>query len=70
MQKQKTALITGVSSGIGLAATRSLIKRGWRVYGSVRKQADSDQVQAELGAHFIPLIKGLKRGAKGAKGLI
>jgi NAD(P)-dependent dehydrogenase (short-subunit alcohol dehydrogenase family) len=37
----KTALITGVSTGIGRAAAEELLRRGWRVYGSVRKLADA-----------------------------
>ncbi|MFT7287273.1 MAG: NAD(P)-dependent dehydrogenase (short-subunit alcohol dehydrogenase family) [Halieaceae bacterium] len=52
----KTVVITGVSTGIGHAAAGILIRRGFRVFGSVRKQADGDRVKAELGEHFEPLI--------------
>jgi NAD(P)-dependent dehydrogenase (short-subunit alcohol dehydrogenase family) len=34
-----TVLLTGVSSGIGLATARYLLDRGWFVYGSIRKGA-------------------------------
>lgn len=34
----KNAVITGVSSGIGLATARSLAANGFKVYGSVRKR--------------------------------
>ncbi|MGR3562875.1 MAG: SDR family NAD(P)-dependent oxidoreductase [Heliomarina sp.] len=44
---QKTILITGCSSGIGLDAARTLRGRGWRVFASCRKQADCDALIAE-----------------------
>lgn len=50
------ALITGVSTGIGFDAARLLIERGYRVFGSVRKQTDADKVSQELGADFTPLL--------------
>jgi NAD(P)-dependent dehydrogenase (short-subunit alcohol dehydrogenase family) len=50
------ALITGVSTGIGFDAARLLIERGYRVFGSVRKQTDADRVGKELGEDFTPLL--------------
>ncbi|MBP2622640.1 3-oxoacyl-ACP reductase [Streptococcus oricebi] len=47
----KTALITGVSSGIGLAQARLFLENGWRVYG-VDKQA---QPVLEGDFHFLEL---------------
>lgn len=55
-KKQQSAVITGVSSGIGRAIARALIEDGWRVFGSVRKQSDAEAVRADLGEHFIPLL--------------
>lgn len=52
----KTILITGVSTGIGYEAAKVLIQRDYRVFGSVRKQADADRVQSELGSGFTPLL--------------
>ena len=49
-------VITGVSSGIGYDAARYLIERGYHVFGSVRKQADAERVQGELGKQFTPLL--------------
>jgi NAD(P)-dependent dehydrogenase (short-subunit alcohol dehydrogenase family) len=43
----KSILITGCSSGIGLAAARTLRERGYRVFASCRKQADVDRLQNE-----------------------
>lgn len=48
--------ITGVSSGIGYDATKFLIAQGYRVLGSVRKQADADRISQELGSAYVPLI--------------
>jgi NAD(P)-dependent dehydrogenase (short-subunit alcohol dehydrogenase family) len=52
----KSVVVTGVSTGIGWGAAKVLIGQGFRVFGSVRKQADADRLQAEFGANFTPLI--------------
>jgi NAD(P)-dependent dehydrogenase (short-subunit alcohol dehydrogenase family) len=52
----RSVVITGVSTGIGHAAAKTLDDRGFRVFGSVRKQEDADRVQAELGDAFTALI--------------
>ncbi|TCL01090.1 short-subunit dehydrogenase [Shimia isoporae] len=44
---KKTILITGCSTGIGLAAARGLRDRGWHVIASCRKQRDCDRLRAE-----------------------
>ncbi|WP_149589341.1 SDR family oxidoreductase [Tabrizicola flagellatus] len=44
---QRSVLITGCSSGIGLDAARSLNARGWRVFATCRQQADCDRLMAE-----------------------
>ncbi|TGE14091.1 SDR family NAD(P)-dependent oxidoreductase [Hymenobacter elongatus] len=51
-----TLLITGVSSGVGLATARAFLSRGYRVFGSLRTPADAARVQAELGENFVPLL--------------
>lgn len=53
---QKSVVITGVSSGIGLATARTLLAAGFRVYGSVRKEEDAKRLSAELGTGFFPLV--------------
>lgn len=55
-QTQKTAVVTGVSTGIGRAIAKSLTDAGWRVFGSVRKETDATNAAAALGASFTPLI--------------
>jgi NAD(P)-dependent dehydrogenase (short-subunit alcohol dehydrogenase family) len=51
-----SVVITGVSTGIGWGATKVLIKKGHRVFGSVRKAADAERLQKEFGDKFVPLI--------------
>ena len=52
----KNIAITGVSTGIGYATAEALLGRGYRVFGSVRKQVDADRRQAAWGEHFTPLL--------------
>lgn len=52
----KTVVVTGASTGIGRGCAKVLIDEGFRVFGSVRKQADADRLKAELGAPFHPLV--------------
>lgn len=42
---KKTILITGSSSGIGLAAAMDLRERGWRVFASCKQQADCNRLR-------------------------
>ncbi|PUB14787.1 SDR family NAD(P)-dependent oxidoreductase [Yoonia sediminilitoris] len=44
---QKSILITGCSSGIGLDAARGLRDAGWRVFASCRKPEDCARLRAE-----------------------
>jgi len=43
---QKNVLITGCSSGIGLAAANDLLMRGYRVLAACRKEADVARMEA------------------------
>lgn len=52
----RSVVITGASTGIGWAIAKFLIGRGYRVFGSVRKQADADRLRSEFGANFTPLM--------------
>ncbi len=44
---QKSILITGCSSGIGLDAAHGMRARGWRVFASCRQQIDCDRLRAQ-----------------------
>ena len=52
----QSVVITGASTGIGWAAAKRLLDRGFRVCGSVRKPADADRLRGEFGANFTPLL--------------
>ena len=51
----KSVVVTGSSTGIGWGATKILIQNGFRVFGSVRKDADGERLQKEFGVNFVPL---------------
>ncbi|TAN38618.1 MAG: SDR family NAD(P)-dependent oxidoreductase [Verrucomicrobia bacterium] len=50
--KEQTALVTGCSSGIGLATAECLRAHGWRVLPTARKPADREKLRA---AGFTPI---------------
>jgi NAD(P)-dependent dehydrogenase (short-subunit alcohol dehydrogenase family) len=52
---QRTILITGCSSGIGLASARMLRDRGWRVIATARKAADLRRLETEERLEAVPL---------------
>ena len=52
----KSVVVTGVSTGIGRGTAAVLVRRGWRVFGSVRKDADAHALKRELGEAFLPLL--------------
>jgi NAD(P)-dependent dehydrogenase (short-subunit alcohol dehydrogenase family) len=52
----KDVVVTGVSTGIGWGTTKVLVSKGFRVFGSVRKQADADRLEREFGNGFVPLM--------------
>ncbi len=52
----KSVVITGASTGIGHACAKLLLDKGFRVFGSVRKEADALRLKGEFGANFTPLL--------------
>lgn len=56
MAQQQVVVVTGVSTGIGWGAAKVLTGAGYRVFGSVRKEADGKKLQSEFGANFSPLL--------------
>src|ERR1700721_2613952 len=52
----QSVVVTGASPGIGWATAKLLLDRGFRVFGSVRRQADADRLKNEFGANFTPLL--------------
>ena len=53
MAEQNSIVVTGASTGIGLAIAQLFLQHGWRVFGSVRKQADADRLAA---TGIVPLV--------------
>ncbi len=70
MAQRKSVVVTGVSTGIGWGAVKVLTGKGFHVFGSVRKPADAERLQAEFGQAFTPLIfdvtdtAGVQAGAR------
>src|SRR5580658_3949581 len=56
MANSKDVVVTGVSTGIGWGITKVLVSKGFRVFGSVRKQADADRLRSEFREAFVPLM--------------
>jgi NAD(P)-dependent dehydrogenase (short-subunit alcohol dehydrogenase family) len=51
----RTILVTGCSSGIGLASARALQARGWRVLATARNDADLKRLADEESLEALPL---------------
>lgn len=51
----RSILITGCSSGIGLASVRAMKARGWRVIATARKADDLARLKNEEGVDTVPL---------------
>ena len=57
-------VVTGASTGIGLAICQVLIGKGWHAFGSVRKIEDAERLSRELGEHFTPLVFDVREEAE------
>ncbi len=53
--KPRTILITGCSSGIGLAAAAGMKARGWRVFATARQAEDLARLRDEVGVEPVVL---------------
>lgn len=54
--QDKTILVTGGSSGLGLAAARVLLERGARVAIAARRADVLERAAAELGGDVVPVV--------------
>jgi NAD(P)-dependent dehydrogenase (short-subunit alcohol dehydrogenase family) len=52
---ERSVLITGCSSGIGLCAAQTLKARGWRVFATARQPEDIARLKNEIGAESLYL---------------
>ena len=53
--KDKVALVTGSSSGLGLVFAQTLVERGMHVYGLARRQEPMDTLREKVGERFHPV---------------
>jgi NAD(P)-dependent dehydrogenase (short-subunit alcohol dehydrogenase family) len=53
--ERRSILITGCSSGIGLACAREIKRRGWRVFATARKPADIERLRDDVGVESLYL---------------
>jgi NAD(P)-dependent dehydrogenase (short-subunit alcohol dehydrogenase family) len=55
-EEARSVVVTGASSGIGAACARFLEEKGFRVFASVRKKSDADEIAALGRARLEPLL--------------
>ena len=55
---RKAAVITGASSGIGLASVKRMSNAGWKVFATVRKTSDRDRLRSV--GNVYPVIMDVK----------
>src|SRR5205807_10381309 len=65
----KTAIVTGASSGIGLALTQAFLDRGYVVIANARTQSRLKKVQGTLGSpdRFVPVEGDIGRPEVGKR---
>lgn len=51
--RNKTAIVTGASSGLGADFSRRLVQKGTTVYGLARRKDRLERLEQELGSEFI-----------------
>lgn len=56
LQSDRTVLITGASSGIGLACAVHLAQSGFRVFAGVRREEDGETLKRKSGGAILPLF--------------
>ncbi|MGZ3438059.1 MAG: SDR family oxidoreductase [Polyangia bacterium] len=62
-QRERTALVTGTSSGIGRATVAELVRGGYFVFAAVRKPTDGESLRAEHGGDVLPVELDVTDGA-------
>jgi NADP-dependent 3-hydroxy acid dehydrogenase YdfG len=59
--KNKIAIVTGASSGIGIAFSKKLVDKGAIVYGLARRLNKLKDIQTKLGKQFVPVQMDVTR---------
>lgn len=65
--RDKIALVTGASQGIGCALVDDLIKRGWMVIGVARSEEKLKELQTQHGSCFLPVVCDVSRSDEVAR---
>jgi NAD(P)-dependent dehydrogenase (short-subunit alcohol dehydrogenase family) len=60
---QKSAVITGASSGIGLSCVARMSRAGWQVFAGVRKEADRENLRQNFAASVCPVLMDVESEA-------
>jgi NAD(P)-dependent dehydrogenase (short-subunit alcohol dehydrogenase family) len=60
---QKSAVITGASSGIGLSCVARMSRAGWQVFAGVRKEADRENLRHNFAANVCPVLMDVESEA-------
>lgn len=66
-ERQKSALVTGASSGIGYATSIELAKRGYKVFAGARRLEPMQPLQEKYGIHIFRLDVLSLESVKNAK---
>jgi NAD(P)-dependent dehydrogenase (short-subunit alcohol dehydrogenase family) len=84
-QGERSALVTGASSGIGRATVAELVRGGVLVFAAVRKPKDAERLRADFGERVVPVeldvtdegaiaeaaaLVGARVGERGLDGLV
>ena len=56
VEEPRSVVVTGASSGIGAACARYLDEKGFRVFATIRKQSDGDEIAALGSFRLRPLL--------------
>jgi NAD(P)-dependent dehydrogenase (short-subunit alcohol dehydrogenase family) len=56
VEEPRSVVVTGASSGIGAACAQYLDEKGFRVFATIRKQSDGDEIAALGSSRLEPLL--------------
>lgn len=62
--QNKIAIVSGASSGLGRAFSKSLIEKGAMVYGLARTESALKELKQDLGEKFIPVVLDISEEKK------
>ena len=60
MSERQSVVVTGTSTGIGAATVTALVRHGFDVWATVRRQEDADRLRNDHGDAVRPLLMDLE----------